>query len=57
MVTPLLAILSISVSKTVVLSVRRWQQENRGRLLLGLGLTMIAVGFLVLALAAAGAQH
>jgi len=57
MVTPLLAILSISVSKTVVLSVRRWQQENRGKLLLGLGVTMIGVGFLVLALAAVGVAH
>lgn len=56
-VTPLLAILFICSSKTVTLSLRRWQQANRPKFLLLLGVSMLSVGVLVLIAAATGVVH
>ncbi len=56
-VTPLLAILLLSSSKTVTLSLRRWQQANSAKFLFTLGIVMLSIGILILVTIATGTDH
>ncbi|MBI2184040.1 MAG: hypothetical protein HYU39_03670 [Thaumarchaeota archaeon] len=56
-VTPLSVILLVCSSKAVTVSLRKWQQANRARFLLVLGVAMLSLGVLVLTIAASGTGH